>query len=165
MDTNTKLKFMLKHLGLPARIATETYDKVEGVRSVIEKFREKIFNAPTTGVLLISGTASPIVLQFMDMGRKVAGVSFVDYYDSQFTEDKEPPPVKDVVLIYGVGIEPAKNPEYSGRLLNSLIDFYKNKEVLVIVETPLTLTNFAIRYGIDFSNKKALPLKKEKAWV
>jgi len=153
-------------LHLPVRYTEEPYEQTTLIQSKIQDIQKKIYNAPSSGTLLISGTAGPIVNQLYEMGRKCYGISFVNFYNDKLSnEDTMLPGKVAVAVIYGVGNEPAKNSEYGSKLLGSILDYYKNKEVLVIVETPLTTSDFLVKYGIEFSNKLNIRLKKEEAWV
>lgn len=152
---------------LPKRYATETYEDTELPKTQIPILTKKIYAAPKAGTLLVSGTAGPIINQLWEMGRKSYGIPFTEYYSDQFKEEKTQLPSNkvDVVVIYGIGNEQGKNPEFSTRLLTSLLDFYKSRDILVILETPMSKTDFQTRYQLDITTTLKLQLKKEQAWL
>ena len=151
--------------GLPIYYFGLTYSDTKLPQLKYEALQLKIAKAPTSGVLLVSGCAAPIVNQLMET-RKVMGVDFIEYYEERFT-DKESStlPNAPVVVLYGVGSEPARNSEYAARLLQSIIGQYKSSETLLIIETELTKSNFMTKYGIDIKNSVVVPLKEEEAWI
>lgn len=131
-----------------------------------EAIKEKIDKAPSSGTLLVSGCAAPIVNQLMDKSVKVVGCNFVDYYESRFSEgDAMTLPSAPVVVIYGIGAEPAKNSDYATRLLNGIIESYRSVDTLLLFETTLTNSQFQTRYGIIVKNAVALPLIEEDTWI
>ena len=155
-------------LRLPQRYASETYEDTDLARTRIATVKEKIFKAPVSSILLVSGTAGPIVNQLREMGKKAYGISFTEYYTDQFKEEEKarlPSNKVDVIVVHGIGSEQAKNPEFSSRLLVSLLDFYKSRQVLVILETSLTVTDFQTRYQIDIPTSIRMHLKKEESWM
>ena len=124
---------------------------------------QKITKAPPSGRLLVVGDPAPI-LNHLSEDRKVFGVDFVEYYESRFKDDSNSiPKSTEVLLIYNVGAEPAKNPEYASKLLQSLLATHNDK--LVIVATILTKTTFETTYGLTFVNSVTLKVKKEEQWI
>lgn len=65
--------------------------------------------------------------------------------------------------MYNVGAEPAKNPEYASRLLQSLLATNSNR--LVIIATLLTKSTFETTYGITFVNSIHIKPQKEDKWI
>jgi len=129
------------------------------------QLQEKISSAPLSGTLLVCGCAAPIVNQLMPV-RKVTGLSFVEYFDSRLSDgDTLALPQSPVVVIYDIGSEPAKNTDYSSKLLAGIIASYKSGETLLILETQLTPTNFAQKYGVTIKNAVSLALQEEESWI
>lgn len=130
-----------------------------------EEFLKKIQNAPAKGRLLVSGTACPIINILYSLGKTVVGISFPEYFDSRFDDSSDflKPNAKDVVVIRAIGKEPAKNFEYSSKLLQGLLEYYQ--ESLVILETHFSKTNFETTYGISVSTHITLQLQEENSWL
>lgn len=162
-EARKRLKFSVMHL--PLRFLSESIDQTSYPKVKVPMLMEKLYLAPKTGTLLISGTAGPVVQHFMEQGRECAGMSFVEYYASKLEGNAERPPKGDVVVLYGVGNEAAKSADYSSKLLEGILDWCKNHEVLLVVETPMPITSFLTRYGIDFPNTLSLKLKQESSWI
>jgi len=154
-------------LRLPVRYLGEDYDKSDMPKTRIKSLTDSIYKAPDKGQLLISGSAGPIINQLWEMGRKTFGISFTEYYESQFADDTDSrlPSKVSSIVVHGIGNERAKNFEFSTRLLVSLLDYYSSREVLVILETPLTITDFTQRYGIEIPTTLKLRMKKEASWL
>lgn len=151
--------------GLPSYYHGLTYGDTKLPVTKVEGLVAKIDNAPERGVLLITGTAAPVVNQFMDKGVKVVGVSFIEYFESRFNEQECSLPSGSVVVIYDIGSEPAKSTDYSSRLLQSILATYRSVDTLVLLETNLTPTTFSQKYGTTISNSINLQLKEEETWI
>jgi hypothetical protein len=151
--------------GLPSFYHGLTYNNTKLAQLKQEQLQEKIANAPSSGTLLVCGCAGPIVNQLMTT-QKVTGLSFVEYFDSRLSDSETLAlPQSPVVVIYDIGSEPAKNTDYSSKLLSGIIASYKSGETLLILETQLTATNFAQKYGITIKNSVTLPLQEEESWI
>ena len=117
--------------------------KVNAMKSILN-------NMPETGVLLVSGTANPII-NYIFLQRRIYGIDFVQYYEEQFVDKKIDIPKKmGVYYIYNIGKEPAKNKEYSAKLLESFIASHRN--AFIILETTLPKTEFERTYRLSFVN-------------
>lgn len=162
---STSLSMIYKIRRLPVRLLDETLEATTMPEVKREGFSQKMFKAPETGKLLVVGTAGPVINHLYEQGRSCAGMSFVEHFGAKLQGEVDKPPVSDVILLYGVGNEPAKNAEYATKLLEGIIDHCKNKKVLLVVETHLSVTNFHTKYGIQFDNKLTLQLKSEDVWM
>jgi len=163
MSTPTSLVY--KSRRLPVRLLEEDWEATTTSKVKQEMLRQKIFKAPETGTLLVSGTAGPIINQLYQMGRKCAGLSLIEYFESKLQSEGEKPPVSEVIFLYGVGNEPAKSGEYGGKLISGLMEYCKNRGYLLVIETHLSPTNFEVRYGINITTKISIKLKAEDAWL
>lgn len=153
-------------LGIPQYYADISYEHTRLVPTKQLAMQESMARAPAQGVLLVSGCAAPIVNQMFDLDRKVVGLSFSELFDSRFnSESNDTYPNSPVVLIHSIGLESAKDKSYSATILNSMLSFYKARETLVLLETPLTPSNFQTTYGITIKNVVTIGLKEEEAWV
>ena len=159
------LSMIYKIKRLPVRLLDENLEDTTMAEVKYESFRQKMFKAPVTGKLLVSGTAGPVINHLYEQGRTCAGMSFVEHYSSKLQGDADTPPIAEVILLYGIGNEPAKNSEYATKLLEGILDHCKNKKVLLVVETHLSVTNFHTKYGIQFDNKLNIQLKAEDIWM
>lgn len=131
----------------------------------IQALRDKIAKAPKKGVIVVTGTCCPIVNELFNDGRTIVGFSFSEYYDARFSSENEvdkPKPAK-VVVLRSVGKEPAKNFEYSTKLIQGIMEYYANS--LLIIETHLTKNAFETTYGIIVANHVSLLKKEEEPWL
>jgi len=153
-------------LGIPQHFYDKTWGDTKLLPTKQRAFQESISRAPISGLLLVAGTSAPIVNQMFDMDRKVIGISFPEVFDDKFNSgDNEGYPNSPVVLIYDVGLESAKNKEFSMTILNSIISYYKARETLLIIETPFTISNFQATYGLLISNTMSIPQQEDVKWV
>lgn len=159
------LKRIYRLRKLPVRLLDEGLDSTTMPEVKHEGFRQKIFLAPSSGKLLVTGTAGPVINQLYQQGRTCVGMSFVDHYTAKLQGETDRPPIGEVLLLYGVGNEPAKNSEYATRLIEGVIDYCNNHNVLLIIETHLSATNFTVKYGLKFDNKIVLQLKEGAIWM
>jgi hypothetical protein len=152
-------------LGLPVHYHNVNYEDTKLIASKMSSTRDKISRAPNSGILLVTGTAAPIVNQFLDeRKRKVVGFSFVDYYNSKLSnEETMSVPNGQVIVIYGIGTEPASNPQFASKLLNALLGGFKNS--LVILETDKSVSNFQTSYGILITNSISIPEIEAAKWI
>lgn len=163
MSVDLKMIYRLRRL--PVRLLEEPLEATTMPEVKHELFRKKLFAAPISGKLLITGTAGPVINQLYQQGRTCVGMSFVEHYTAKLQGEADSIPKGEVLLLYGVGNEPARNAEYSTRLLEGIIDHCKNKDILLIVETHLSATNFNVKYGLKFDNKITLQLKEDAVWM
>lgn len=156
-------KLAYQMLGLPTNYHNMTFKdtKLSEVKALdIEK---KIAKAPASGVLLVSGTAGPIVNILMAT-RKVVGLDFSEFYQSKLSnEESMETPRGAVVVIYGIGTEPANSSQFASKLLNSLLGSYKSS--LVILETDKTPNNFQTTYSLVVANTLTAPELDVEKWV
>lgn len=153
-------------LGIPGHYHGVTYKDTKLVPTRQKAIEESIGRAPSSGVLLVSGTAAPIVNQFITIGKKTIGISFPELFDDRFNSgDNDSHPNASVVLLYDIGLEAAKSKEFSATILNSIISYYKSRETLLILETQLSVSNFTTTYGLSIKNTLSIPIKEEEAWV
>ena len=126
------------------------------------QLRAKLKNTPKKGVLLVSGTALPIVNEIFS-SKPVVGIDFVSYYQSQFSEEKTYVPKADRYYLYNIGKEPAKSTSYAIKLIEAFLALHK--ESFIILETSLSKTEFERQYQMSFVNYLAIKPKKEDKWV
>lgn len=153
-------------LGIPMHYHGITYKDTKLVITRQKAVEESMQRAPASGVLLVSGCAAPIVNQMFAMDRKVIGLSFSELFDSRFSsENNDSYPNSPVVLIHSIGLESAKDKSYSATILNSMLSFYRARDTLVLLETPLTVSNFTTTYGLSIANTISIPMQEEAKWV
>ena len=152
-------------LGLPRHYHNLNYSDTRLVPTKQKSLEESISKAPASGVLLVSGCSAPIVNQLLNQDRKVVGISFPQTFDEQFNDGDSQYPNSPVVLLYDIGMEAAKNKDYSATIINSILSYYKARETLLILETPLTPSNFQTTYGLSVKNSITIALKEEDAWL
>lgn len=162
MNPKTKKVFQLMGFSIPLMFE-DTGIKTAGLKQATSALK----SAPQTGKLVVSGTASPMMVGFFEQGRKVAAINYFELFNAKFTDEpyELPPPRKNqVTLISEVGKEPVKNFEYSAKLLQGLIASYESLGI-VIIETHLTPSTFNMQYGVNFTNKLIIPKKDEVVWT
>jgi hypothetical protein len=152
-------------LGIPTDFYNVGYEDVKLLPTRIEAIRGKIAKAPSAGVLLVSGTAAPIINQLLDMkNRKVVGIDFVEYYNSKLSsENTIELPKASIILLYNVGLEPANNATFAGKILSSIMSMFRSS--LLIIETDKTPSSFITTYGISIVNSLIIPTKDIEKWV
>ena len=159
------IKKLFKVLGMPT---VYTADELGCSKALKTQIAKVISNAPASGLLYVSGNASPIVTGMFEDGRKVAAVDYLEYFEGKFsdTSDYQLPPKRkgQVTLVYNLGKEAVKNYEYSAKLLKGLISRYSDEGVCVL-EGQLTPSTFNLTYGLDIVNKMAIKAPQEKVWV
>jgi len=152
-------------LGLPQYYAGLSYADTKLVPTKQKAMQESMSRAPSSGTLLVSGCSAPIINQFIDEDKKCFGLSFPELFEDRFSDGDTTYPNGAVILIYDIGMEPAKNKEFSATIINSIISYYKARETLLILETQLTPSNFSTTYGLTVKNTVTIQLKEEEAWV
>lgn len=152
-------------LGLPTSYFGIGYEQTKLPAVKAQDIKAKIAKAPASGVLLISGCAGPVVNQLLEMGkRKIVGLSFSDFYQSKLSnEESMSTPMASVVVIHGIGSEPANNTQFASKVLNSLLGNYKS--CLVILETDKTVNNFQVAYSLSVANVLTIPELDTERWV
>lgn len=158
-----KPKIAYKLLGLPVEYHDLSWADTKVPASKAELMESKLAKAPASGVLLVSGSAAPVVNYFMER-RKVVGLNFPEYFESKLSnEETLETPKGAVIVIYGVGSEPANNTTFSGKVLGALLSTYKS--CLVILQTDKTLSNFQTSYGLSIVNHFNIPEKDVEKWA
>lgn len=155
------MKFRI--LGIPSVIPWEDTAVKPSVKT---KILTAIPKAPKEGLLLISGTSSPILQEFFKIGKKIAAIDFIEYFNSRHNDnDYQLPPARPeaVTLIYNVGKEPVNNFTYSSKVLQGLMSKYSRG--LVVIETDMTPSNFNVQYGLNLQNKFSIPRKPDEVWT
>ena len=160
-----KMRFAYGAKQLPLRYVQETFEGTTMAKTQIKILDEKLYRAPKSGILLITGTAGPIVNHLWQQGRRVVGMSFVEYFDGRFSDDRLVPLKADVVVLHGVGNEADGKKSFSTVLLTGIMDIYKNRETLLIIETHLSPTTFAVAYGVTIPNTKNIQMREAELWI
>lgn len=152
-------------LGLPRHYHNLTYSDTKLVPTKQKSLEESISKAPASGVLLVSGCSAPIVNQLLHQDRKVVGMAFPEVFDERFSDGDLQYPNSPIVLLHSIGLEAAKSKDYSATILNSIMSYYRSRDTLLILETPLTPSNFQTTYGLSVKNSVTIQLKEEDAWI
>lgn len=148
--------------GLPPSYHGITYGDTQLVSVKQEQLREKVSNAPNSGTLTVQGTAAPIVNQLLKT-RKVRGIDFVERSTSAF--DQHTNPHAEVVVLYGVGSEVSMNGKVSGLVLRNLVEYYRNRKTLLVIETHLSKQELLSRYDFKVTNFMKILRKEEEIWA
>jgi len=155
---------VFKVMGLPKVV---TWEETGIKPATLRRTQEAIASAPQEGQLIISGVSSPVIQEFYKQGRKVTAIDYVDLFNSKFTDEEiNLPPARagQVTLIYNVGNEPAKNFEFSSKILGALLKKFAANG-LVVIETSLTPSNFNLQYSMNIKNKFIIPMVEEDLWT
>jgi hypothetical protein len=167
MDQKTIRKTVYGLRGIPPEYANISFEDTDTIKTKLKKYQLAIENAPTSGILLVSGTSAPVLNTLFDAKRKIIGLDFIDIYNSRFEEDKISYDgiISDVVLLKNIGLEPASSTTFASKLLSSIIGKYTSHNVLLILETHLTPSQFTQQYGIPIVNTMILKPKAETNWI
>lgn len=149
--------------GLPSYYAGLTFAHTGLSKAQQERFTKSIENAPPTGVLAIRGMAAPVVNLLLEQKRKVRGIDFTVRSQNAFEEHQNP--AAEVIVIYNVGVEITGNSNISKKILRSLIQYYKERQTLVIIESTLGKSDFRLQYDIDIANFITIPEAAEAQWI
>ena len=163
MDSSL-LKRILKFHGVSETLSWDDTATPPSKRAVYEK---AIANSPPSGLLLVNGTASPVMIDYLNAGKKISAIDYLEYYDSALSKEEfEFPPIKDdhVVLIYNVGLEPSiKSYDFTSKLLHRLLKRYQGG--IVVIQSNRPLMKFNVDYSTNIVNYMQIPLKSEAVWV
>ena len=161
MDTRK----VFRALGIP----TDTEWSATGASpATIEQAKMAVQRAPEKGTILISGIATPFLAEAYAIGKQVAAIDYLEYFDSKFKDLDDqlglPPARKgQFTMIYNINKEPVKDYGYSSKLLQGLITKYSGG--IVILQTEMTKNSFNIAYGMSVVNSLIIRRKKEEEWV
>jgi len=151
------------HFGIPVTYIGVTYKDLD-VSSIKAKHLEgKMKQAPPQGLLVIQGSAAPVINQLHKQGRSMRGIDFIVRAGEAFEPHEEPK--ADVILIYNVGAEVSMKSIISGKVLNALLKHYASRRTLVVLETHLTKSELRHNYDINVSNYVTLNRKPDEVWV
>jgi hypothetical protein len=153
----------MKAYGLPTAYADITWEHTNLSLGREDILKDKTAKAPRAGLVVIRGTAAPMVLQLLDEGRTARGISFTERCGAAF--DTFENPIADVVVVYGVGDEISVSGKVTGQILRNLVQYYKAKKVLLILETTLTKSDILKTYDINAINFLSIGIKEEEKWV
>ena len=156
-------RVLLKIYNLPTHYAGVDYKDTTLTAVKQEYIKEKINNAPKSGMLVVQGNAAPIVRQLIKNGRKVRGANFVNMVGNIF--EKPQLPKADVIVILGVGDEVTTNNKLPAQFMQNMLKTLKGRGGLVIIESSKTKKQFEDTYGVVVSNFFKIEDKKEDTWV
>lgn len=149
--------------GLPVSYTDSSYTSTSLSKTQQAKIQASIAAAPKAGLLVIQGTAAPIVAQLQDIGRQVRGIDFSKRTMAAFEQHMNPP--ADVIIIYNIGFEITMNSNVSKKVLASLIKHYQEQRSLIILETRLTKAEMLSTYDMSITNFIKILPKDDDTWV
>lgn len=147
--------------GLPPQYAKITWESLEVNKDDEERIKNA-FKNPISSVVFIQGVSAPIIQQLLEQKLRVRGIDLGKRQNAAFEEHNNPD--ADVVLVYNVNKYSGK-PEISINLLNSIIQYYRSKNVLVIVESQESSIFMRDNYSFSTNNKLKLLQKQEVKWL
>ena len=147
--------------GLPPSYAEASWDNLEVSQDECTRLTNA-FKSPIPSTIFVQGNCAPLVQQLIEQKVKVRGIDFTKRQMAAF-EDHDNPDA-EVVLIWGVNRYSGK-AEVSQNLLLNLIEYYRSKNVMVIVQSSESSIFLRDNYGFTTNNKLKLLLKAEVKWI
>jgi len=163
VDLVQKNKLVYTYYKLPVTYLNLNYEDTRISLARAKQLQGKISQAPKTGLLVIKGTAAPVINQLVDEGREVRGIDFTERANAAFEQHDNPQ--ADVVLIHSVGAEVTTNYNISRQILHALITHYKKEETLLIIETDFTKSELRNHYDLTPTNFLSLELKDQPTFI
>lgn len=147
--------------GLPAAYANETWDNIEVIPETKQRYIEA-FKNPIKSTIFVQGSCAPIIQQLLEQGLKVRGIDLAKRQNAAFEDHNNPD--AEVILVWNVTKYSGK-AEISMNLLNNLIQYYRGKDALVIIQSPESHIFMRDNYGFTTSNTLKLLPKPEVKWL
>lgn len=147
--------------GLPAAYAQGSWDTLDVPPEEAKRYQEA-FKNPINSTVFVQGNCAPIVQQLLEQGKKVRGIDFSKRQNAAFEDHNNPD--AEVILIWNVNKYSGK-AEVSMNLLSNLIQYYRTKEVLVILQSEESSVFLRDNYGFTTNNKLKLLPKPEPKWL
>lgn len=147
--------------GLPATYAKGSWTDLDISQEEATRY-SNAFKNPVQSTVFIQGNCAPIIQQLLEQGLKVRGIDMAKRQNAAFEDHNNPD--ADVILIWNVN-------KYSGRaevsinLLNNLINYYRNKNAIVLIQSPESNIFMRDNYGFSPTNKLKLLPKPEVKWI
>ena len=147
--------------GLPPAYAEASWENIEV--SPEEKTRlTEAFKSPISSTIFVQGSCGAIIQQLIEQKSKVRGIDFSKRQLNAFEEHDNPD--AEVILIWGVSRYSGK-AEVSQNLLLNLVEYYRSKNVMVIVQSNESSIFMRDNYGFVTANKLKLLPKAEVKWI
>ncbi len=156
-------KFTYKHYHIPITYIGMKYSDLNVSKVKADKIATSVSKAPIKGLLVIKGSAGPIINQLCEDGRSIRGIDFTDRSNTAF--EKHNNPEAAVVLIHSIGAEVTTNYNISRQVLQALLKFYSRRQTLVVLETSFGKSELRSNYDLTPNNYIILDEKEEEAWV
>lgn len=147
--------------GLPPAYANGTWESLDVSPENTARYKEA-FKNPINSTVFVQGTLAPIIQQLLEQGLKVRGVDFTKRQNAAFEDHNNPD--AEVVLIWNVNKYSGK-AEVSMNLLQNLIQYYRGRNALVIVQSEESAVFMRDNYGFITNNKIKLLPKPEEKWL
>jgi hypothetical protein len=147
--------------GLPPAYANGGWEGIDVSQDEIDRYKTA-FSSPISSTVFVQGSCAPIIQQLLEQGSKVRGIDLSKRQNAAFEDHNNPD--ADVILIWNVN-KYSGRPEVSINLLNNLINYYRTKSALVIVQSPESSIFMRDNYGFQTPNKIKLLPKAEVKWL
>lgn len=147
--------------GLPAAYAKGSWDTLEVSTEESKRYQEA-FKNPINSTIFVQGSCAPVIQQLLEQGKKVRGIDFSKRQNAAFEEHNNPD--AEVILIWNINKYSGK-AEVSMNLLSNLIQYYRGRNALVILQSEESSIFLRDNYGIATNNKLKLLTKAEPKWL
>lgn len=131
------------------------------------KLMKALDNLPEDPIsLVVTGDIAPLVNYLLSdsIGALVTGINYTEYFDSKLgkSDTRITANFSGFVAIYNVGYEPVNNYSYTSKLLKQLIHNIKDKGHHVLIQTPMSKSEFERCYEINVVNHINIPQEQEE---
>lgn len=147
--------------GLPPAYAKDTWDVIDISKEDIDRYTTA-FKSPINSTVFVQGNCAPIIQQLLEQGLKVRGIDMTKRQNAAFEDHNNPE--ADVILIWNVN-KYSGRPEVSINLLNNLIQYYRAKNAMVLIQSTESVIFMRDNYGFSTQNKLKLLPKPEVKWL
>lgn len=155
------LAIVFGQYGLPKGHCNKSWDDCD-LREPEKERLQTAFSNPISSVVFVQGTTAPIINQLIQQKSKVRGIDLLKRLQNPFQEYDNPD--GDVILVYNAERYTGK-PEIAISLFKNILNYYRGKDVLVLIESSQSYNFLRDSYGLDCSNKIKVPILKETKWL
>lgn len=127
------------------------------------KLMRALDNLPEEPVTIVVTDDIAPVIGYLPTG-SISGINYTDYFESKLgkSDTRIKTNFSKFVVIYNVGYEAVNNYSYSSKLLKQLIHNIKDKGHHVLIQTPMSKSEFERCYEINVVNHINIPQPQEE---
>jgi len=156
-------KTLLKLYNIPQSFGSIGWEDVIISAARRKDLRAKFALTPQAGLLVVQGTAAPVIKMLHEQDRSIRGIDFMGRVEKAFESHSNP--IADVVLIYNVGKEISINSPLPKKVLKSLVTYYQERAILLVIQTDFTKADLLRQYDVHATNFVKLMQKEGEAWI